>query len=263
MHVLYGLFLLTAGLACGLVNTLASSGSAISLPVLLMFGLSPLDANATNRLSVLFGSAMALRTFAAKKQVDWSAGLKMALPATAGSIVGVFAAERIPGRSLALVITMAVMAAFLLLVTRLKRVLERPTVDAERITIPGLIALVGVGFWLGFIVLDGATYLLLVLVLMFHYTLIRANALKALLSVPTTLVPILMFAGHGSIQWREGLIMSAGSIAGGYIGARLTMHERAKYWIFRILVVVLILEIVHLSIQYAAPYIRPLFPFRF
>jgi uncharacterized membrane protein YfcA len=52
--------------------------------------------------------------------------------------------------------------------------------------------------------------------------------------------------------------MSAGSVAGGYIGARLTMHERAKFWIFRILVAVLILEIVHLGVQYAAPYIRPL-----
>ena len=59
-RLFYGLILLVAGLGCGLVNTLASSGSAISLPVLLMFGLSPLDANATNRLSVLFGSLMAL-----------------------------------------------------------------------------------------------------------------------------------------------------------------------------------------------------------
>src|ERR1700722_17104311 len=91
MHVLYGLLLLAAGLGCGLVNTLASSGSAISLPVLLMFGLSPLDAKATNRLTVLFGSLMALRTFQAKKAVDWHAGLKMAIPATLGSVVGVLA----------------------------------------------------------------------------------------------------------------------------------------------------------------------------
>jgi hypothetical protein len=263
MHLLYGLLLLVAGLGCGLVNTLASSGSAISLPLLLLFGLSPLDANATNRLTVLFGSLMALRTFQAKKTVDWAAGLRMAIPATLGSVGGVLAAERLPGRSMALVITMAVMAAFLLLVTKMKRVLEHPKPGVAGITAAGMVTLLGVGFWLGFIVLDGATYLLLVLILMFHYDLVRANALKALLAVPTTLVPILMFAGHGSIRWPEGLIMSAGSVAGGYFGARLTMHERAKYWIFRILVVVLVLEIVHLSIQYAAPYIPPLFPYHF
>src|SRR3984957_10579934 len=143
-----------------------------------MFGLSPLDANATNRLTVLFGSLMALRTFAARNQVDWRAGLKMAIPTTIGSIAGVLAAERIPGRSMALVISMAVMEAFLLLVTRMKRVLERPMPGAAGITTAGMVTLVFVGFWLGFIVLDGATYLLLVLILMFHYDLIRANALK-------------------------------------------------------------------------------------
>ena len=257
LHLLYGLILLVAGLGCGLVNTLASSGSAISLPVLLMFGLSPLDANATNRLSVLFGSLMALRTFHAKGEVEWRAGLKMAIPATLGSVAGVLAAESLPGRSMALVITAAVMLALILLVTRMKRVLERPALGTPGITTAGMVALLAVGFWLGFIVLDGATYLLLVLILMFHYGLVRANALKALLGVTTTLVPILMFAGHGSIRWTEGLVMSAGSVAGGYIGARLTMHERAKFWIFRVLVAVLILEIIHLGVQYFAPYIHP------
>jgi uncharacterized protein len=263
LDLFYGFVLLVAGLGCGLVNTLASSGSAISLPVLLLFGMSPLDANATNRLSVLFGSLMALYTFQAKKAVEWRPGLLMAIPATLGSVGGVLAAENLPGRSMALVITGAVMLALILLVTRMKRVLEHPTPGTAGITPLGMFALVFVGFWLGFIVLDGATYLLLVLILMFHYDLVRANALKALLGVFTTLVPILMFAGHGSIRWPDGLIMSTGSVAGGYIGARLTMHERAKYWIFRVLIAVLILEIVHLGVQYAAPYIRPVLPHHF
>src|ERR1700691_3041503 len=95
MHVLYGLLLLAAGLACGLVNTLASSGSAISLPVLLLFGFSPLDANATNRLSVFFGSLMALRTFNSKGEVKWRAGFAMAVPATLGSVGGGLAGGRV------------------------------------------------------------------------------------------------------------------------------------------------------------------------
>jgi uncharacterized protein len=256
VHLLYGVVLLGAGLGCGLVNTLASSGSAISLPVLLMFGLSPLEANATNRLAVLFGSLMALRTFHAKAEVNWRAGIVMAIPATLGSVFGVLAAERISGRSMGLVITAAIMAALLLLVFKMRSVLEQPQTGVAGITTSGMFALLGVGFWLGFIVLDGATYLLLVLILMFHFDLVRANALKALLGVTTTLVPIVMFANSGSIRWREGLLMSVGSVAGGYFGARLTMHERAKYWIFRTLIAVLLLEIIHLGIQYGAPYLH-------
>ena len=138
----------------------------------------------------------------------------MCIPATLGSVAGVLAAERIPGRGMALVITAAVMAALLLLVFKMKKVLEHPTPGVAGITPMGMFALLFVGFWMGFIVLDGATYLLLVLILMFHYDLIHANALKMLLAVATTLVPIAMFTGHGSIRWPEGLVMSAGSVAG-------------------------------------------------
>jgi uncharacterized protein len=129
--------------------------------------------------------------------------------------------------------------------------LQRPSERLTRITVMGLVTLLAVGFWLGFIVLDGATYLLLVLILIFRFDLVRANALKVLLLVTTTLVPISMFASGGSIRWTEGVLMSVGSIAGGHLGARFTMHERAKFWIFRILVAVLLLEIVHLGIQYS------------
>jgi uncharacterized protein len=257
LHLFYGLILLLAGLGAGLVNTLASSGSAISLPVLLMFGLSPLDANATNRLAVLFATMMALRTFQAKRLVDWSTGWKMAIPTVLGSLAGVLAAESMGRRDMALAITAAVLAALILLLTKMKKVLERPSSGVAGITSVGLFVLFAVGFWLGLIAIDGATYLLLVLVLLFHYDLVHANALKVLLGFLATLVPIVMFAGHGSIHWPVGLAMSAGSMCGGYLGARLTMHAQAKFWVFRILVAVLVLEIIHLGIQYVAPFIHP------
>jgi hypothetical protein len=43
-----------------------------------------------------------------------------------------------------------------------------------------------VGFWLGFLVLDGATYLLLALILTCRFDLPHANARKVFLSVATT-----------------------------------------------------------------------------
>src|SRR6267154_844550 len=85
----YVMVLLIAGIACGFINTLASSGSAISLPMLLTLGLPALAANATNRLPVLFGSLMALRTFQTQGKVDWSAAWRIVLPATVGSAVGI------------------------------------------------------------------------------------------------------------------------------------------------------------------------------
>jgi uncharacterized protein len=74
----------------------------------------------------------------------------------------------------------------------MKAALARDRHETPRITSLGLFVLFFVGVWLGFIVLDGATYLLLVLILLFRYDLPHANALKVFLLVTTTLVPIAM-----------------------------------------------------------------------
>src|SRR5258707_13791299 len=94
----YVMVLLIAGIACGFINTLASSGSAISLPMLLTLGLPALAANATNRLPDLFGSLMALRTFQKEGKMAWPAAWKLVLPATLESATGVYLAETLHNR---------------------------------------------------------------------------------------------------------------------------------------------------------------------
>ncbi len=250
--------LLVAGLAAGFINTLASSGSAVSLPILVMLGFSEGAANATNRLPVLFGFLMALWTFHRAGQVDWGAAAKTVLPATAGSVVGVVLAQMLPNQQMGWAITAAVLCALVLLFTKLRDALARELRGEPRVTLHGLVVLFFVGVWFGFIVLDGATYLLLVLILMFGFDLPRANALKAFLGVATTLVPIAMFAHSGSVQWTEGVVLSAGSIVGGHLGARLSGHARARIWVFRLLVAVILLELVHLGARYFfVPYVHP------
>jgi len=251
----YALAILIGGVACGFINTLASSGSAISLPLLLFLGLPEIAANATNRLSVLFGSLMALRTFHAEGTLDWRAAGKMVVPATLGSVVGVVAAEMLPNRDMGLIITASVLVALLLLFTELKEALARDHLLPPRVTALGLFALVFVGIWLGFIVLDGATYLLLVLILLFRFDLPRANALKVVLLATTTLAPIVLFSQRGDIWWTEGLLLSAGSVLGGYLGARLSARPPARLWVFRILVAVILLELVQLGVHYFKPFV--------
>ena len=113
--------------------------------------------------------------------MEWRAAGRMVVPATLGSVLGVIAAEMLPNRDMGLIITVSVLVALLLLFTRLKEALAKDRGLPPHITALGLFALAFVGIWLGFIVLDGATYLLLVLILLFRFDLPRANALKVLL----------------------------------------------------------------------------------
>lgn len=250
----YWVILALAGLACGFLNTLASSGSAVSLPILVMLGLPEGAANATNRLPVLFGSVMATATFWREGRIDWNATWKLTLPAVAGAIVGTFFAELLPNKQMGYLITGAVLLALILLFSKTKSALAKEMDMAATVTPLALALMFGIGVWLGLIVLDGATYLLLVLILVCCYALPEANAVKVIILVATTLVAIAMFWSKGDVWLTEGLVLAAGSIVGGYLGARLSSHVDARKWAFRLLVVAIGLELIHLGWHYTAPW---------
>lgn len=71
-----------AGLACGFMNTVASSGSVVSLPILMWASLHATEANATNRVPVLIGSIAATLYLAKNKAILWSLALRMSLSFT-------------------------------------------------------------------------------------------------------------------------------------------------------------------------------------
>jgi uncharacterized protein len=253
-----------AGLACGFLNTAASAGSAVSLPILMMIGLDPVSANATNRIPVLIGALSATARFHQRKALPWEVALKVSLPVPLpwevalkvslpvmmGGLIGAGSAEVLPGRDLALIITAAVLVALVLLFTKLKQAIESATSEPARYGVREFLLFTAIGVWLGFIVLDGATYLLLALTLAVGLPFIQANAVKSAVLVPTTIVAMLVFAFKGNIDWALGAIMGAGSIAGGVLGAQWAMSPQARKWVFWLLVLVICAELVHLLIHY-------------
>jgi uncharacterized protein len=239
-----------AGLACGFLNTVASSGSAVSLPILLMIGLDPVSANATNRIPVLVAALSATWSFHRRQALLWNVGLKVSVPVTIGALGGAILAEILPARDLGLIITAAVFVALVLLFTKLKQAIEAAKSDVVRYGLRAFLVFVVIGAWLGFIVLDGATYLLLALTLIVGLSLIQANAIKSALLIPSTIIAMLVFGYKGNLNWTLGAMMGAGSIAGGVLGARLAMSLQARKWVFILLVVVITAELVQLTIHY-------------
>ena len=155
-----------------------------------------------------------------------------------------------PGRDLGLIITAAVLVALLLLFTKLKAAIENAVVHDTRLGPRELLLFLAIGVWLGFIVLDGATYLLLALTLAVGLPLAGANAVKSFALVPTTVVALAVFAAKDVVDWRAGAIMAVASVAGGLLGARLTLSPVARTWVFRLLVLVIVGELVHLGVHY-------------
>jgi uncharacterized membrane protein YfcA len=216
----------------------------------MMIGLDPVSANATNRIPVLVGALSATWSFHRRKALLWDLALKISIPVAIGALAGAGLVEILPGRDLALIITAAVLVALVLLFTKLKQAIEAASSDRVRYGVREFLVFAVIGIWLGFIVLDGATYLLLALTLIVGLPLIHANAIKSAVLVPSTIVAMLVFGYKGNLDWTLGAVMGAGSIAGGSLGARLATSPQARKWVFLLLVVVISAELVHLVIHY-------------
>jgi uncharacterized protein len=243
---------IAAGLLCGFLNTVASSGSAVSLPILLSVGLHAVAANATNRVPVLVGAIAATAGLARNGKIPWKRSLIVAAPLTLGGAIGALLSERIPSHDLRAVIVGAMIVALVLILTKLKDLLSAASATDIRLGFKPMCLLFLVGIWTGFLVLDSGTYMLLVLVLACGLTLVDAVAVKSLATFTSTAAAMAIFAAHQSIEWKTGGIMAIGSVAGGLLGARLMLSDQARRWIVGLLIVVIVGEAVHLAIGYCA-----------
>lgn len=238
------LALLAAGTVCGFLNAAASSGSAISLPLLLALGLPPAVANGTNRLPVLVGLATAFWRFQRAGAIPWAFTLKLLPTFVLSALAGASLAGVLPMEHIRLLVHIALLLALALVLLKPQRLLVGgQSADALPITPRLHLLMAGVGFWTGLIVLDAATYLLVSLVLVGGVALQQANAIKSVLIGLASLVSLAVFVRSGEVDWAAALPLMLGSALGGWLGASLALGPRARQWIVRLLIVALVSEV--------------------
>jgi uncharacterized membrane protein YfcA len=240
---------LFCGLLSGLMNTLASSGSAITLPIMIFFGVPPSIANATNRLPILVGSTISVYNFQQSKDIIWSKTLSISIPLFLGVIVGTLWTNYIDSTKIQWVLLFAMVFSLLLITTNSRKILKGRSLIKINITIKNRIVFFLIGIWAGLIVLDSAILILFELILGCGFDLTKANPIKNFLLILISFVSLLIFALNGLINWEIGLMMSVGSFFGGYWGSKIAHLENVKKWVYRILIFIILFEIITLVKQ--------------
>lgn len=239
--------LLLAGMGLAFANTLASAGSALSLPVLLALGLGPQLANGTNRVAVLAGGVAALVFFIRAGRIQWPIVLPLMIVAAPGAGIGAAISNIVSPTKLHLAIVGALLVAVALLVVRPSRWLTASE-SVPRVGFTQLMLIFLISVWAGFIVLDGLTYLLMALVLSVGLDVTSANAAKAAIAVVIASVSLVVLAAGGNVDWAAATPLSVGAVLGALIAARLALHPAAARWIYRLLVLIIVGEVVQLAI---------------
>jgi uncharacterized membrane protein YfcA len=201
----------------GFVNTLAGGGSFLTVPLLVLVGLPPTVANATNRVGVLAQSAAAVAGFAREGVHGTRLGVRLLPAVLVGSWLGAWTAARLPeawfGRLFGL-----------LMLLGLPIVLRNPLPAAgSRRELPLRVQLViyfALGVYGGAIQAGIGIPMLIALVAAGGLDLVRANGVKVVIVAALTVVALAQFAWDGKVAWSHGLVLAVGGSLGGYAASR-------------------------------------------
>ncbi|HWR74306.1 MAG TPA: sulfite exporter TauE/SafE family protein [Bacteroidales bacterium] len=213
-----------AGLFAGFVNTLAGSGSLITLPLLMFLGLPANIANGTNRIGVLVQSAVSSWSFKKQKLYTARESLWMVIPAVVGSFLGSLVAIRINERIMELLIGgLLIFMFFVILYKPEKWVREHATAMSVRRKWWVSVIFFFIGIYGGFIQAGVGFFLLAALVLGAGLGLTKANALKVVIVAALTLVALIVFITSGQVNYLYGITLAIGQGAGGWLASKVAV----------------------------------------
>lgn len=234
------------GAAAGFINTLAGSGSLITLPILIFLGLPATVANGTNRVGVLLQTIVGTVGFQRRHVLDWRAALILAVPATVGSTLGARIAVEVDEETMRIVIGVIMVIMLGVIILRPQRWLEgSPEATLGRPGLPQIVIFFLIGIYGGFIQAGVGIFLLAGLVLGAGFDLVRANAIKGVIIMIFTVSALAVFVLNGQVEWALGLLLAIGQMLGAWIGANFAVDQGAV-WVRRILIVVVAISAAHL-----------------
>jgi hypothetical protein len=223
--MLDAVLLFAAGVLGGTLNSIAGGGSFITFPALLLVGVPPISANATNTFASCSGYLSGALAFREDLRVHRARLPGFVLLGIAGGATGAWLLLQTPDALFREAIPWLLLFAMLLFVYggRLNRTFSALAArhrHASRIgsLLLGLF-LFAVCTYGGFFNAGLGIIILSYLALAGFSDIHAMNGIKLLVSSAVSLIAIALFVVDGAIAWFEGSVVLVGALVGGYLAA--------------------------------------------
>lgn len=231
--------LVLAGVLVGFINTLAGSGSLISLPLLMYAGLPANVANGTNRVAIMLQSIVGAGSFYKQKVMGFREAIWLSVPAVIGSVIGAVLAVDLNEVAMKRAIGVLMIIMFFLVILKPEAWIKGHAGKLKsRPTFWQVLIFFGIGLYGGFIQAGVGFFLLAGLVMGAGMDLVRANGYKNLIVALYTPFALAVFIINRQVNWVFGLTLAAGNMIGAYLAARIAVG-RGSAFVRIILLVVL------------------------
>ncbi len=230
--------LFLVALVAGWVDTLAGGGGLIVLPVLMMTGLSPVQALATNKCQGFVGTFTATSTLYFKRRLPTSGLASLMLFTAIGALIGTWLIQRVNTEWLnwAVPLLLIAIALYFSFVPDLGAKSTEPRMTNKqwsRTFVPAI------GFYDGFFGPGTGSFFAASGVVFRGKNLIDATVTAKPLNFISNIVSLVLFAAGGQVVWAIGVVMMAGQVLGAVLGAHSIFWGGAK--LIRPLVIIMCL----------------------
>jgi uncharacterized membrane protein YfcA len=212
-----------AGVGAGTINAVVGSGTLITFPVLLWVGYDPVTANVSNTVGLSPGSVSGAIGYRRELEGQRGRVLRLGTASVLGGIVGAIALLVLPESAFEAIVPIFIAIALVLIVLQpwLQRQLAAHRAAGGHREGPWTYAAVFLtGVYGGYFGAAQGILLLAGLSLSLPDDLQRINALKNVLAALVNGVAGVVFVIVADVAWAPALLIAAGSIVGGQLGAR-------------------------------------------
>lgn len=217
------LLLFVVALAAGVIDGIAGGGGLIVLPVLMMVGLSPAQAIATNKIQALSSVASSAHRFIRAGFVAGPQIKAKIVAALAGAATGAAAIQLVDPAILSRIapVILICVALFFLIGPYVSRA-DRPQRMGDGTFI--LCAVLPISFYDGFFGPGTGSLYAAAFVAFLSRDLRQATAETKVLNTAGSLIAAMIFIPGGAIVWPAALATAAGGIIGAQIGAHFALR---------------------------------------
>lgn len=225
MSLLELVAVLCAGFAAGTINTVVGSGTLVTFPTLLAFGVPPVTANVSNTIGLVPGSVSGAIGYRRELRGQRTRVLRLSSATALGALAGAALLLVLPPGAFEAIVPVLIALGCVLVVAgpRISGWVARRHASTGGLPAAGawwvwpLVAATGV--YGGYFGAAQGVLLMAVLGVGIDETLQRLNGVKNILSGVANGVSGLLFALVADVDWLVVVVIAAGAVVGGQVGA--------------------------------------------
>ncbi|WP_090971268.1 sulfite exporter TauE/SafE family protein [Nocardioides exalbidus] len=225
MSPLEMLLITLAGVAAGTINTVVGSGTLITFPTLLAFGVPPVTANVSNNVGLVPGNVSGAIGYRRELVGQRSRVIRLGVASLLGGTVGALLLLVLPSSAFDAIVPALIALGVVLVIfgPRIQRSVAARAESRGGIPDHGVWwvwpAVAAAGVYGGYFGAAQGVLLMAVLGIGVADTMQRHTATKNVLALIVNLVAALVFIAVADIDWAIAGLIALGSVVGGQIGA--------------------------------------------